>query len=457
MPTVQEIALPFLPEKAIEKTYENGYKLVFVPKRGNVFNINTWVRTGSIHEDEQNNGVSHFLEHLMFKGTSRFAPGVFDKQMEGMGGIINAATWKDFTFYYITGPRDEANENFLKALDMHADMLLCSTLPDAEIGEIYDNNNPHEGVKKRERGVVIEEIGMRGDQPWTKVYNNLNHMMYPTHHPYRRDVIGTADIISSIPREEIQKYYHRWYSADSMSTIVVGDFEFESLEKEVLKAFDFEAARGKTQVGDSPVDYIDLSQFEPSSRFATTEAEVQTTFLMVGFHGPQATELKETIAMDVICHILGEGRSSRLHQHFIEKPKKPAFNAITAGQMTFKLGNVIFIDGNVNEAPDEAAAKKHLDDVLALLKSFYEGNAITDLELARAKKNLKVNFAETSEEASGIAEELGESLVKMGTLDSYTQYLPILEALTLDEIRGVAKKYLSIEKHFASILLPKAE
>ena len=457
MPTTKEITLPFLPEKAIEKTYENGYKLVFVPKRGNVFNINTWVRTGSIHEDEKNNGVSHFLEHLMFKGTTRFAPGIFDKEMEGMGGIINAATWKDFTFYYITGPQDEKNDNFLKALDMHADMLLCSTLPNEEIGETYDAENPAPETNKRERGVVIEEIGMRGDQPWTKVYNNLNHMMYPDNHPYRRDVIGTADIISSIPRESIQQYYHRWYSADSMSTIVVGDFDFDTLEKEVLKAFDFEAARGNQTVGESPVDMIDLSQHNPTGRYASTEAEVQTTFLMLGFHGPNASDLKNTIALDVICHIFGEGNSSRLYQHFIEKPEKPLFNTITAGQMTFKLGNVIFIDGNINESPTDKDAKNQLNAVLALLDDFLNEQPITELELARAKKNLKVNFAETSEEASGIAEELGESLVKIGTLNAYTEYLPILEALTLSEIHQVAKTYLDTTKYFASVLLPKTE
>src|SRR5262249_25897346 len=154
------VTIPYLREKGIHKTYDNGYQFVHVPKKGDVFNISTWVKTGSIHEDDRNNGVSHFLEHLMFKGTERFKPGEFDKAMESMGAIINAATWKDFTFYYITGPKGEQNKNFEKALDMHADMLLCSTLPDEEIGETHDPHDPNSKANKRERGVVIEEIGM---------------------------------------------------------------------------------------------------------------------------------------------------------------------------------------------------------------------------------------------------------------------------------------------------------
>src|ERR1700722_13897410 len=96
------VDIPYLAEKAIHKVYDNHYQFIYVPKRGEVFNVSTWVKTGSIHENDHNNGVSHFLEHLMFKGTERFQPGEFDKAMESMGAVINAATWKDFTFYYIT-------------------------------------------------------------------------------------------------------------------------------------------------------------------------------------------------------------------------------------------------------------------------------------------------------------------------------------------------------------------
>src|SRR5262245_56936533 len=138
MRDTKRIPIPYVKEPATVFTDENGYQVILVPKAGDVFNISTWVKTGSIHEDDRVHGVSHFLEHVLFKGTERFKPGEFDRKMESMGAIINAATWKDFTFYYITGPKDKNNENFDLALDMHADMMIHSTIPEAEVGPPYD-------------------------------------------------------------------------------------------------------------------------------------------------------------------------------------------------------------------------------------------------------------------------------------------------------------------------------
>lgn len=460
MPSVMEtFSVPFLQEKGYVKRYENGYQLFYVPKRGQVFNINTWVNTGSIHEDAVNNGVSHFLEHLLFKGTERFAPGEFDKAMEGMGAVINAATWKDFTFYYITGPKGSENQNFVKALDMHADMLLFSTVPPEELGETFDIENPAPNVNKRERGVVIEEIGMRGDQPWTKVFNGLNHLMYPDSHPYKPDVIGTREIIATIPRESILDYYWRWYSPHSLYTIVVGDFDWEWLQAEVEKAFKFETSPAMKATNKLPVRQIqpqdDLSQYAPSEKLQVIQGDVQTGFMMLGFHGPYANNLKESIAFDVIGKILGEGRSSRLYQAFIEKPESPVFNMISAGQSQYRLGNVMYVQGNLLAEQGWPQVEQQIEAVKNELGQILGDKPITQDELNRAKKNLKISFAEISETAAGIAEEIGESLILMGSADGYTHYLEALDALTLDDVQAVAKKWLTPEKACTSVLIPK--
>lgn len=450
----EQVKIPYLGEKAIHKTYENGYQFIYVPKRGDVFNISTWVTTGSIHEDDRNNGVSHFLEHLMFKGTERFQPGEFDKAMESMGAIINAATWKDFTFYYITGPKGPAGQNFAKALDMHADMILFSTLPDAEIGEQHDPEDPQSEANKRERGVVIEEIGMRNDQPWTKLYNALNHMMYPDAHPYQRDVIGSRQIIANIPREAICDYYQTWYSPGSLITIVVGDFDPAWLEAEVLRCFDFNrrpqnGAKGGIPLTDAP----EAQQNGNQNRFARLSGDYQTSFLMMGFHGPKASDLKETIALDVASRVLGEGRSSRLYQAFIERPQEPVFNTISSGQSTFRLGNVLYIQGNFNGEDSE----KPLADVQAEVKRYLSEHPITPEEFQRAVKKMKVDFAETSETASGIADAIGESLTINGSLDGYIRYLDVLEKLTLEEVREAARRWIDLDKGFTAVMLPKGD
>ena len=187
------IKYPFLTKEVEIYERDNGHKIVLAHKEGGMVNISSWVKTGSINENDHNNGISHFLEHLMFKGTHKHKAGEFDRILEARGAIVNAATWKDYTFYYVTLPKGENNENFYKALELHADMMIDPVIPDYEMGAPFDVNDK-KVTDKRERHVVIEEIRMRKDQPWTKVYNATNKAMY-TSHPYKRDVIGTPEII----------------------------------------------------------------------------------------------------------------------------------------------------------------------------------------------------------------------------------------------------------------------
>lgn len=448
MTEAKAIQIPYMAEEARVVTYDNGYTLVFVPKRGDVFNISTWVRTGSIHEDDQINGISHFLEHLMFKGTERFKPGEFDKAMESMGAIINAATWKDFTFYYITGPRGKEEENFNLALDMHADMMLHSTIPDEEVGPPYDPFDESYSGEKRERSVVIEEISMREDQPWTKIYNAVNHMMYPAGHPYQRDVIGTRAIIGGVPRNTIHDYYRRWYSPANMTTIVVGDFDFKSLEARVLRHFDFPAGAN----GNGKFAYND-SINTAGKRYEEIKGDYQTSFFIMGFHAPSPLNMRESIALDVASHVLGESRSSRLTQALLEKPADPVFNYVSCGQSTFKLGNVFFIQGNFTSPETEATLHQLRWEVERMLTT----NPITEDEFRRAVKKLKVDFAETSETASGIAETIGEALTVAGTLDTYLNYLNVLNSLDVDTVNAVARKYLALDKAYTAVMVSESQ
>jgi zinc protease len=439
------LALPYLADPIDVTTYDDGYQLVLVNKPGKVFTLSTWVQTGSVNEDEQNSGVSHFLEHLMFKGTDRCQPGEFDRRMESMGAVINAATWKDFTFYYITGPN--YGDNFDRALDMHADMLQHSTIPEGEVGPAYDPMDPNYTGEKRERSVVIEEIGMREDQPWTKVYNAVNHMMYANGHPYQRDVIGTRQIIGNIERDAILDYYHTWYTPSTMTTLVVGDFsqQPETADK-VRKAFT--ALEGRIP----PNKTYPTQVAGEASRFdVQTSAQYQTSFFMTGYHGPKPSQQADTIALDVFSYLLGEGRSSRFNQNLIEQAETPLFNMITSGQSTFKLGNVFFVQGNFNDSTETTAlaqVQHELDDLLANL---------TEEEVERAKKKLKVAFAETAETTSNIAEALGEVITTAGDITLYASYLDTLTGLTRDHVQAVAKQYLSPDNAYTAVLLGKTQ
>ena len=277
------IKYPYLTRDVEVYTNDNGHKIVLAHKEGNMVSVSSWVKTGSINEDEHNNGISHFLEHLMFKGTHTHKVGEFDKILESKGAIVNAATWKDYTFYYVTLPKGENNKYFDMALDLHADMMMDPVFPAEELGAPFDINDSSV-TDKRERHVVIEEIRMRKDQPWTKVYNQCNKNMY-TNHPYKRDVIGTPEIISQVTREDIDNYYRSFYTPQNVTTIVVGDFNHDEVLEKIKSKFTFpnrkEIAPRVNEI-DKPVT---------KTKYIETNTNVQTGYAMFGWLGPRACEL----------------------------------------------------------------------------------------------------------------------------------------------------------------------
>ena len=332
------VKYPYLTEDVEIYERENGHKIVLAHKEGELVNVSTWVKTGSINEDDTNNGISHFLEHLMFKGTHKHKAGYFDKTLESKGAIVNAATWKDYTFYYVTLPRGENCKDLNLAIELHADMMLDPVLPEEEIGAPFNLDNP-KVTDKRERHVVIEEIRMRKDQNWTKVYNACNFNMYKKH-PYKRDVIGTPEIISQVTREQIMDYYKTFYTPENMTTIIVGDYDKQKILEKVEKEFDFKGRKnGLKRVNeiDKPTDH---------TIFVENKGKSNTSYLIAGFLGPKANQLKENIELDIISIILGESTSSRLYQNLIEKQPDRIFNMANAEHYQFKDGNNFFVQAN---------------------------------------------------------------------------------------------------------------
>ena len=435
------VKYPYLTEDVEIYERENGHKIVLAHKEGELANVSTWVKTGSINEDDTNNGISHFLEHLMFKGTHKHKAGYFDKTLEAKGAIVNAATWKDYTFYYVTLPKGPQDCDLNLAIELHADMMLDPVLPEEEIGAPFDLNNP-KVTDKRERHVVIEEIRMRKDQNWTKVYNACNFNMYKKH-PYKRDVIGTPEIISQVTRDEIMNYYKTFYSPENMTTIIVGDFDKQKVLEKVEKEFDFKGrpnAPKKINEIDSPTDHTIVVENKGKSN---------TSYLMIGFLGPKANQLKENIELDIISIILGESTSSRLYQNLIEKQPEPIFNMANAEHYQFKDGNNFFVQGNFKPEKRDLAielVKKEIENLLT--------NIITEEELEKAKKKIKSRFAYSAETVSEIGETIGYYMTVCEDLKLIENYLKDVEDITIDDLENTIRKYLDINNAVISILEP---
>ena len=416
------------------------FNYLFAKKEGGLVNISSWVKTGSINEDDEINGISHFLEHLMFKVTHKHPAGYFDRTLEAKGAIVNAATWKDYTYYYVTLPKGPDNAYFYEAIELHGDMMIDPVIPENEIGPAFELGD-NTVKEKRERHVVIEEIRMRQDQPWTKVYNEANHNMYKKH-PYKRDVIGFAETIASVPRETIMNYYHKYYTPNNITTIVAGDFDSEEILKRVVEAFDFKG-RKNTPKNDFELD-------APEAKYVENFAHINTGFSIIGWLGPVACSIKENIGLEIANIILGEGQSSRLYQNLIEKADEHIFNVVASDYYSFRDGGNFFVQANFKPEKKEEALKLIENELANLI-----AKPITEAELLKAKKKTKSRFAFAAETVSEIGETIGYYTTVCNNLKLVEDYLKDLDEITLEDLKTSIEKYLNINKAVISILMPE--
>ena len=400
----------------------NGQTLIVQENKTNpIVTIDTWVKTGSVNENDTNSGVSHFLEHLFFKGTKLHPAGDFDRILESKGAIINAATSKDFTHYYITLPA----EYFNTALELHADMLTNPQIPRKEL--------------EKERKVVLEEISKDLNSPSKKVYENLNEMMY-TQHPYKRQVIGSADVVSTIRREEILDYFNNYYAPSNMVTMVVGDIDTQNVIKKVAEVFGNEYKK--------PIKKCFKKEHQLTSQKRKIEyTDSQTGYMIIGFRGVPITDT-ETYALDVLGQILGGGKTSRLVRDI--KEQKGLAYSISAWNGSFRDDGILFINSNFNPLNAEKLEKNIFEEIKSIQKY-----GITEEELITAKKMIEQDTYYSRESTSNIAKEIGYTVTLTGSTDLYTNYLDNINKVTAKEVQNAAIKYLGVNKSAISVILPK--
>lgn len=405
----------------VQKLPNGQTVVVYEIKNNPIVTIDTWIKTGSINETDTNNGVAHFLEHLFFKGTKAHPTGEFDKILESKGAIVNAATSKDFTHYYITIP----SEYFDKALELHSDMLLNPQIPRKEL--------------EKERKVVLEEIAKDGNTPSKKVYDNLNDMMY-TNHPYKRKVIGTSDIIGTIRREEILDYFNKYYAPSNMVTLVVGDVDTQKAIAKVQQCFNQEYRK--------PIKKCFRKEgLLQTQKRKTDYADTQSGYLMIGFRGVNISD-KEMFALDVLSEALGGGKSSRLYRDV--KEQKGLAYSISASNGSFRDDGIFYISANFTPTSLDKLEKAIFEEVKNIQKY-----GITDEELNRAKNMIIQDTYYSRESTSNITSELGYIMALTNSTALYDNYVDDIKKVTADEVKAVANKYLGVNHSAVSIVLPE--
>ena len=401
---------------------DNGQTVVIQEEHNNpIVTIDTWIRTGSVDENDTKSGVSHFLEHLFFKGTKAHPAGEFDKLLESKGAVINAATSKDFTHYYIVIP----SKFFDLALSLHADMLLNPQIPRKEL--------------EKERKVVLEEISKNENDPDRKLYRNLTSMMY-TGHPYKREVIGSSNIIETIRREEILEYYNSHYAPSNMVTVIVGDVNTDDVLRKISQNFVSEPRK------------IEKNTFKrekalTEKQMYTEKADVNSGYMLIGFRGVPIAD-NDTYALDVLATILGDGRSSKLYQS-IKENKQLAYS-IGASNSSLRDDGIFYVSAQFTPGNVEKVEKAIFAEIEQVKKY-----GVTDKELAIGKSIIEKDTYYSRESVSNIATGIGYTLTLTDNPDYYRNYLDNIAKVTADDVKRVANKYLSENKAAVSILLPK--
>ena len=401
---------------------DNGQTVIIQEVKANpIVTLDTWIKTGSINETDDNNGVSHFLEHLFFKGSTNHAPGEFDKILENKGALTNAATSKDFTHYFITIP----SKDFDLALEMHADMLMHPLIPRKEL--------------EKERKVVIEEIMKDANSPNTLVYDNLVSMLYKSH-PYKRKVIGTKEVVSTIHRDKILDYYNTYYNPSNMVTVIVGDVDSASVIDKVKK--DFNAQYKKTVKNVYPKEQILTSQVKK-----VAYADTQTGYMLIGFRGVKIDD-KDSYALDVLSTILGDGRSSVFYRNI--KENKQLANTIGAVNTGFRDDGIFYISAGFTPEKCNKLEQAVFEEIIKVQK-----NGVSAEQLQLAKNIIERNTYYERESVSNIAGEIGYTFVTTDDVKYYENYIDNIKKVTVEDVKRVANKYLGVEKSAVSVILPE--
>jgi predicted Zn-dependent peptidase len=367
-----------------------------------------WVRAGSRDETVEQAGISHFLEHLLFKGTDRFSSLEIDEAFDAMGAEVNAGTGKETTSVYSRF----LDRHLERAFDVLQDMVLRPVYPDIDA----------------EREVVIEEIAMYEDEPSDKVHDVLAGAVFGDH-PLGRPVIGRAAVISSVPVPEIAAYHDARYLPSNIVVAAAGNLEHDRLVELVATAVEGAAANPAPAPSDAPGGGV------PAVRFHTKETEQY--HLCLGARGiPRGDDRR--FALRVLDTLLGGSTSSRLFQEVREK-RGLAYSVFSYSSQYADTGQVTLYVGTRPENVAEA-----MDVIGTELRRLHE-EGVGEEELERARENVKGRTVLSMESTLSRMNRLGSSVLMGVPLLTVDEVLVKLDEVTLADVAQLAADLLRPE------------
>ena len=406
-----------------EFVLDNGLKVLLLEDhKSPAVTFQVWYRVGSRNEEDGKSGLSHFLEHMMFKGTNKVAPEEYSRIIAKNGGRSNAFTTQDVTVYFATMSREKIGIE----IDMEADRMANALL----------NGKYFEPEKK----VIMEERRLRTEDNPVSSLAEVTAAMAFTVHPYRRPVVGWMQDVENLTREDLRRHYQTYYAPNNAFIVVVGDFATEEILAKIKAAF------GPIPKGPMPPKVKIEEPSQSGERRIILKKEAELPFLLIDYHVPNLNS-PDSFALDLLSVVLAGGRSSRLHEDLVYH--KRIAQSVDADYDGLSMDPSVFsVTAQVMPEKDPLEVEKAIYDLLERVKS----EPVNERELEKAKNQIEAAFVFGQDSVFGQAMRTGqyEATARWQLLDSY---LAGIRKVTTADILRVAKKYLDPDQRTVGVLI----
>ncbi|HSA31870.1 MAG TPA: pitrilysin family protein, partial [Candidatus Omnitrophota bacterium] len=414
---------PVRPEKIL---FENGMRLIVAEMpASDMVSVYGFVDVGSTMEGPfLGTGLSHFLEHMIFKGTLTRKPGDIPDEIQSLGGVINASTGLDYTIYTITVPA----VSFSKGLDILADMLMNAVIDEGE----FD----------REKEVVLSELKMYKDSPDRYLSEMTFSNVYRVH-PYKVPIIGYEPLLRSLTAQQMRQHYKKFYAPNNIVLVVAGGVKKDEVVPLARAAFEkFER---------TPVSLRDFPQepVQKGSRFYSEGYPTPLTRMSLAYRGVNVFH-DDMAALDALAMVLGQGASSRLYRELVQR--QSLVQSVSASNFTPVGDGVFEIEVSFMDVPLDRVREEVLKQVRAIQRS-----GISKEELLKAKKAVWKDYWQRQETSSSLAHDLAVSEGLFGDSSFSLRYVKAFDRLTVKEIQQAARRYLVDESLTVTALTPQTQ
>lgn len=408
------------PASPVRHVLPNGIPVIIQEHRASdVVAVQLWVRAGSRDEAASELGLAHYLEHMLFKGTATRPPGFVEREVEGVGGRINAGTSWDYTFYYTVLPARQ----LVPAIEMMADVGVNASL--------------EASLLEAEKQVVLEEMRLNDDGPRRVLVRQLFAAAYDGH-PYGRPVIGHAELITALTRETLASFYRRHYVPEMFTLVVVGAVDPDEVLRAARATFGTLPRSGAGRLPPPPAVALHPVRQE------TVRPGAQA-HLGLAWQAPRLDHA-DTPPLDLLMSILGRTKASRLVASLRER--QGIVSSINSSLSAMEGAGLILITAQL----DVAQLPRAEAEILAELRRVRDGG-VTSTELRRAITAAEVDHEFSTETAEGRARSYGRAET-IWRLEEELVYVDRIRSVTAAQVQAVARRYLDPERYVRIALVP---